>query len=118
MPLPRGAARSSRERVPLLDAKFFVTAVLTQRESGGNLSEVLDNLASVIRERFRVKRQVRVVTANGRATGWVLCALPPCAGGLFLFIETPDHFTVLFEDPRGIQHDPGRRGRCSWSAPS
>ena len=57
---------------PLIDAKFFATAVLTQREAGGNLSEVLDNLASVIRERFRVKRQVRVVTADKRVTGWVL----------------------------------------------
>ena len=60
------------ERVPLIDARFFVTAVLTQRETGGNLSEVLDNLASVIRERFKVKRQVRVMTAHGRITGWVL----------------------------------------------
>ena len=58
--------------MPLLDARFFVTAVLTQRESGGNLSEVLDNLATMIRERFRVKRQVRVISAHGRITGWVL----------------------------------------------
>ena len=63
--------------MPLLDARFFVTAVLTQREAGGNLAEVLDNLAAVIRERFRVKRQVRVVTAHARMTGWVLALLPP-----------------------------------------
>ena len=60
--------------MPLLDARFFVTAVLTQREAGGNLAEVLDNLAAVIRERFKVKRQVRVVTAHGRITGWILAA--------------------------------------------
>ncbi len=60
------------ERVPLLDARFFVTAVLTQRESGGNLAEILDNLGDVIRQRFRVKRQIRVVTAHARLTGWVL----------------------------------------------
>ena len=76
MPLP-DALQAFAERVPLLDARFFVTAVLTQRESGGNLAEVLDNLASVIRERFKVKRQVRVVTAHGRITGWVLAVLPP-----------------------------------------
>ena len=56
----RRRSRTSRDRIPVLDAQFFVTAVLTQRESGGNLSEVLDNLATIIRERFKVKRQVRV----------------------------------------------------------
>ena len=54
-----------------------MTAVLTQREAGGNLAEVLDNLAGVIRERFKVKRQVRVITAHARVTGWVLAMLPP-----------------------------------------
>ena len=63
--------------MPLLDARFFVTAVLTQRESGGNLAEVLDNLANLIRERFKVKRQVRTVSAHGRITGWVLSFLAP-----------------------------------------
>ena len=58
--------------MPVLDARFFVTAVLTQRESGGNLSEVLDNLASVMRERFKVKRQIRVISAHGRISAWVL----------------------------------------------
>ncbi len=66
-PLPE-AMRDFARRIPLLDAKFFVTAVLTQRESGGNLSEVLDNLARVIRERFSVKRQIRVISAHGRMT--------------------------------------------------
>ena len=61
MPL-QDALRGLAERIPVLDARFFVTAVLTQRETGGNLSEVLDNLAKVIRDRFRVKRQVRVVS--------------------------------------------------------
>ena len=66
------AMKAFAARIPLIDARFFVTAVLTQRETGGNLGEVLDNLASVIRERFRVKRQVRVLTAHGRMTGWIL----------------------------------------------
>ncbi len=73
------ALKGMAERVPVLDARFFVTAVLTQRETGGNLSEVLDNLASVIRDRFKVKRQVRVVTAHGRITGWILVSPPPVA---------------------------------------
>ena len=76
MPLP-DAMKAFAARIPLIDARFFVTAVLTQRETGGNLGEVLDNLASVIRERFKVKRQVRVLTAHGRITGWILAALPP-----------------------------------------
>ena len=65
------ALKAFSDRVPVLDARFFVTAVLIQRESGGNLSEVLDNLAGVIRERFRVKRQMRVISAHGRMTGWI-----------------------------------------------
>ena len=79
MPLP-DALKAFAERMPVLDARFFVTAVLIQRESGGNLAEVLDNLAGVIRERFRVKRQMRVVSAHGRITGWVLVGLPPVLG--------------------------------------
>ena len=75
MPLPQ-ALRNFAERIPSLDARFFVTAVLTQREAGGNLSEVLDNLAAIIRDRFKVKRQVRVISAHGRITGWILSALP------------------------------------------
>ena len=60
----------------MLDVRFFSTAVLIQRETGGNLSEILDNLAAVVRERFKIRRQVRVHTAHGRFTGYVLMALP------------------------------------------
>ncbi len=101
MPMPE-ALRSLGERVPLLDARFFVTAVLTQREAGGNLSEVLDNLASVIRERFKVKRQVRVITAHARITGWVLALLPPSLG-LVLTLLAPSHMALLWTDPTGIK---------------
>jgi len=101
MPLP-AALKELGERVPLLDAKFFVTAVLTQRDAGGNLSEVLDNLASVIRERFKVKRQVRVVTAHARMTGWVLALLPPGLG-VALTILSPENMSVLWTDPLGIK---------------
>lgn len=68
LPMPQ-ALRNFAERIPSLDARFFVTAVLTQRDAGGNLSEVLDNLSAIIRERFKVKRQVRVISAHGRITG-------------------------------------------------
>ena len=81
------ALRDFGERMPLLDAKFFVTAVLTQRESGGNLTEVLDNLASVIRDRFKVKRQVRIKSAHGRMTGWILAALPPSLALVLSIVE-------------------------------
>lgn len=99
MPLA-DALKAFAERVPLLDAKFFVTAVLTQREAGGNLAEVLDNLSSVIRERFKVKRQVRVISAHGRITGWILAALPPSLAVVFTFIN-PKLINTLFHDPLG-----------------
>jgi tight adherence protein B len=94
------AMRNFATRVPLLDAKFFVTAVLTQRESGGNLAEVLDNLAQVIRDRFKVKRQVQVISAHGRITGVVLSALPPSLAVAIMFIS-PTHLQVLMHDPVG-----------------
>jgi tight adherence protein B len=94
------AMRNFAKRVPLLDARFFVTAVLTQRESGGNLAEVLDNLASVIRERFKVKRQVQVISAHGRITGVVLSALPPCLAAVIMVIS-PSHLQILAHDPLG-----------------
>jgi tight adherence protein B len=96
------ALRELAQRVPILDARFFVTAVLIQRESGGNLAEVLDNLAGVMRDRFRVKRQMRVVSAHGRITGWILVALPPALGTVLMMIN-PDHRTTMFGDPLGQQ---------------
>lgn len=99
MALPEAFQRFA-ERVPLLDARFFATTVLTQRESGGNLSEVLDNLAKVIRERFRVKRQIRVISAHGRITGLVLSALPPSLAFYFL-LTRPSYLTSLLYDPLG-----------------
>lgn len=88
------------ERVPLLDVRFFATAVLIQRETGGNLSEILDNLANVVRERFKIRRQVRVHTAHGRFTGYVLLALPAFLALALSFIN-PEHMEMLFNDPIG-----------------
>ena len=96
------ALRLFAQRVPLLDARFFVTAVLTQRESGGNLAEILDNLGDVIRQRFRVKRQIRVVTAHARLTGWVLTMIPVVIA-LGMVVVAPDHILTLVKDPLGIQ---------------
>ena len=101
MPLP-DALKSLAVRVPLLDARFFATAVLTQRESGGNLSEVLDGLSKLIRERFKLKRQVRTLSAHGRITGWVLAALPIALAGL-MFVISPEHIGLLFTDPLGVR---------------
>ena len=96
------ALKGMAERVPVLDAKFFATAVLTQRETGGNLAEILDNLSTVIRDRFKVKRQVRVLTAHGRITGWILAALPPSLAVVLGFVS-PEHMQTMFSDPLGIQ---------------
>jgi tight adherence protein B len=101
MPLA-DALKDFARRVPLLDAQFFVTAVLTQREAGGNLAEVLDKLSSVVRERFKVKRQVRVISAHGRITGWILAALSPVLTAVFLMIS-PHHIQTLVGDPLGIK---------------
>lgn len=96
------ALRNFGDRVPLLAAKFFVTAILTQRESGGNLTEVLDNLASVIRDRFIVMRQVQVKSAHGKMTGYVLVALPPSLAAAISFLS-PEHFGMMLSEPFGIQ---------------
>jgi tight adherence protein B len=100
MPLP-DALKEFAGRVPLLDARFFVTAVLIQRESGGNLSEVLDNLATVIRDRFRVKRQIRVISAHARMTGWVLIGVPP-ALACVMFLINADHWETMTGSQLGI----------------
>ena len=87
-------------RIPILDVRFFATAVLIQRETGGNLSEILENLAHVVRERFKILRQVRVYTAHGRLTGYVLLALPAVLGIALSFIN-PDHMNMLFRERMG-----------------
>jgi tight adherence protein B len=94
--------REFADRVPVLDARIFVTAVLTQRETGGNLAEMLDKLAAVIRERFRIRRQVRALSAHGRFTGWTLALLPPTLG-IILSVIAPAHIRTLVDDPFGRQ---------------
>ncbi len=101
MPLP-DALKALALRIPLLDARFFITAVLTQREAGGNLAEVLDNLSALIRERSRVKRQVRVASAHGRITGWVLSMMPPVLAVVMIVIA-PEHMRSFITDPIGVR---------------
>jgi len=88
------------DRIPLVDVKFFVTAVMLQRETGGNLAEILDNLSYVIRERFKILRQVRVHTAQGRLTMMLLMAMPPTIVAVMLTVN-PAFIRPLFTDPIG-----------------
>jgi tight adherence protein B len=96
----RDALINLTERIPLVDIKFFVTAVMLQRETGGNLAEILDNLSYVIRERFKILRQVRVHTAQGRLTMVLLMALPPTIVVMMLTMN-PGFIRPLFTDPIG-----------------
>jgi tight adherence protein B len=96
----RDALMNLTERVPLVDIKFFVTAVMLQRETGGNLAEILDNLSYVIRERFKIQRQVRVHTAQGRLTMALLMAMPPAVVAI-LAVFSPEFVHPLFYDPIG-----------------
>lgn len=96
----RDALFNLTDRVPLVDIKFFVTAVMLQRETGGNLAEILDNLSYVIRERFKIQRQVRVYTAQGRLTMAFLMGMPPVVVALLLMLS-PQFVRPLFYDPIG-----------------
>src|SRR5438477_5849418 len=96
----RDALANLSDRVPLVDVKFFVTAVMLQRETGGNLAEILDNLSYVIRERFKIQRQVRVYTAQGRLTLLLLMGLPPLII-LVMRLMNPAFIQPLFSDPLG-----------------
>jgi tight adherence protein B len=96
----RDALMNLAARMPLVDVKFFVTAVMLQRETGGNLAEILDNLSYVIRERFKIMRQVRVYTAQGRLTMLLLMGLPPIIVVVML-TTNPMFIRPLFADPIG-----------------
>jgi tight adherence protein B len=87
-------------RVPLPDVRVFVTALIIQRETGGNLAEILGNLSNVVRERFRLMRHIRAVTAQGRLSRNILMAVPPGMGFL-MYLKNPDYIMMLFTDPRG-----------------
>jgi tight adherence protein B len=89
-------------RVPLQDLRIVATAILIQKESGGNLAEVLDKTSHIIRERFRLKRQVATHTAQGRMTGMVLTLLP-VGLGIALYAVNPKMMSILWTTPVGIK---------------
>jgi len=100
-PIP-DVLREFATRIPSLDVRLFVTAVLMQRETGGNLAEVLDRLAGLVRERFRIKGEVRALSAHGRMSGWVLAGMPPTIAGVIL-VTNPGRLEIMFTDPLGIK---------------
>jgi len=98
----RAAMTNMLVRAPLQDLRLVVTAILIQKESGGNLAEVLEKSSHVTRERFRVKREIKTRTAQGRMTGWVLTCLP-IGLGIFLFFVNPKLMSVLWTHPIGVK---------------
>lgn len=89
-------------RVPIHDLRYFVIAVLIQRESGGNLAELLDSITVLVRERFKFFDKVRVLSAEGKLSAWVLVLLPFVTAGVMLVIN-PDFLQVLWQDPAGLR---------------
>jgi tight adherence protein B len=98
----KSALDNMQHRMPLQDLKITATAILIQKESGGNLAEVLDKTSHVIRERFRLKREVKVHTAQGRLTGWILSFLPVALGTALYFVN-PSMMSILWHRDIGIK---------------
>ena len=96
------AMQNLARRVPSTDLRYFVVAVLIQRESGGNLSDLLSNISDLIRDRIKLLGQIRVLSTEGRVSGWVLSMLPFGAAILMQLIN-PEFLTVLYTDPTGIE---------------
>ena len=96
----RDALLNLANRVNSLDLQLFVTAILLQRETGGNLTEILENISYTIRERFKLIGQIRTYTAQGRMSGWIL-GLLPIIFVLVISILNPAYLTPLFKDPLG-----------------
>jgi tight adherence protein B len=96
----RQALIGMTDRVDILDVKFFVTAILIQRETGGNLAEIIDKIAYVIRERFRVQGQLKIFTAQARISGTIL-ALLPVGMAVLLGILNPEYMKPLWFEKTG-----------------
>jgi tight adherence protein B len=96
----RDAMLQMLERVPSPDLRVFITGILVQKDTGGNLADFLDRIVTMIRERIRIQREIRTQTAQGRLTGWILCLLP-FVMLILLNIVTPGYSDVLFHDPLG-----------------
>jgi tight adherence protein B len=89
------------DRVPLTDLRFLVVSILIQRQSGGNLTEILGNLARLIRERFKLHGRIKVLSSEGRMSAWTLGLLPPGIG-VVLNLANPEFMSRLWTDPMGI----------------
>jgi tight adherence protein B len=100
------AMRAMVQRVPNLDLKFFVTAVAIQRQTGGDLAEILDKIGYVVRERYKILGQVKALTAEGRLSGVVLIALPFMLLLVMLHLK-PDYIEMLWKHPMGIKMSVG-----------
>ncbi len=98
----KSALENLLNRVPLQDMKITAAAIIIQKESGGNLAEVLDKTAAVIRDRFRLRRQIQVHTAQGRLTGWILTCMP-IGLGFMIYLVDPALISVLWTNPVGIK---------------
>ena len=96
----RDALANMAVRVPLPDVRIFVSAIQIQRDSGGNLGEILDNLSTVVRERFKILREVQVLTAEGRLSMYVLISLP-FGVAFLLYLANPTYMRPLFTDSMG-----------------
>lgn len=94
------ALENLTQRIPLLDLKMCVTAVLIQRETGGNLAEILEKVSYTIRERFRIMGDLKTLTTSSRMSAWLLCGLPMFVA-LAVTVMNPDYMSVLWKDPRG-----------------
>jgi tight adherence protein B len=94
------ALQNMTERLDSVDLRFFVTSVLVQRETGGNLAEIIDSLADLIRKRFELQLKVRALSAEGRFSGSILFCLPILLGVLLLQMN-PEYMGWLFKDPIG-----------------
>jgi tight adherence protein B len=94
------ALENLMERIPLLDLRMCVTAVLIQKETGGNLGEILEKVAYTIRERFRIMGDLKTLTTSSRLSAWLLCALPIFVAIAVTFMN-PDYMAVLWKDQRG-----------------
>ena len=90
------------ERIPLTDLRYLVIAVVIQRESGGNLAEILGNISHIIRERLKLIGKVRVLSAEGRMSAWILGLMPFCMMA-FMTVVNPRYVSVLWTDPTGIK---------------
>jgi tight adherence protein B len=94
------ALENLTQRIPLLDLKMCVTAIMIQRETGGNLAEILEKVAYTIRERFRIMGDLKTLTTSSRMSAWLLCGLP-IAVSLVITVMNPEYMSVLWKDPRG-----------------